>query len=185
MIPQLKFKKLHPDVILPKSWTSASVGYDIHAFAISETSRRNKILLPPRNTRNIPTGLLIEPPPGYFVMVCSRSGLASQSVVVANAPGIIDPDYRGELRVLLYNGGLESHYIEHEMRIAQLFLMPVIPLDCVEVEELSQTERGDQGFGSTGDGSKKVENGPDRTTQHADGPSNSGLPKSDGSAAKS
>lgn len=147
----LKFKKLHEEAILPKSWTKGSVGLDIHAFVMSETNRRNTVLIPPRNTRNISTGLLIEPPPGHFIMVCSRSGLASQSVWVANAPGIIDPDYRGEVRVLLYNGGLESHYVKHGDRIAQLFLMPVIAGTCIEVKELSQTERGERGFGSTGE----------------------------------
>lgn len=147
---ELKFKKLHPDALLPRRWSEESVGYDVHAYSVSETGRPSKVLLPPYNTRNISTGLLIEPPPGYFVMVCSRSGLAKHSIFVANAPGIIDPDYRGEVRVLLYNGGLQSHYVQHEDRIAQLVLVPVSPHLVCEVDILSETERGEKGFGSTG-----------------------------------
>src|SRR5687768_9205745 len=98
---ELKFKRLHLEARLPRNWSAESVGYDVHAHLISETGRMSKTLIPPNNVRNIPTGLLIEPPPGHFVMVCSRSGLTKDfSLMVANAPGIIDPDYRGELRVL-------------------------------------------------------------------------------------
>lgn len=165
----LKFKKLHEEALLPKAWTPGSVGLDVHAHILSETGKPNTILVPPRNTRNVPTGLLIEPPAGHFVMVCSRSGLAAKSIIVMNAPGIIDPDYRGELRVLIYNGGLESHYVQHGDRIAQLFLMPVVSATVIEVKELSSTERGDKGFGSTGSGIKTIEDGPHKTVQHADG----------------
>lgn len=150
ILPILKFKKLYPDARLPRNWTGDSVGYDVHCYAISESGRPNKCIIPPGNTVNISTGLLIEPPPGYFVMVCSRSGLAKRSVFVANAPGIIDPDYRGEIKVLLYNGGIQTYYVQHEDRIAQLVLVPVSRLQIVEVEKLSETERGDAGFGSTG-----------------------------------
>lgn len=146
----LKFKRLHSDAKLPRRWSEESVGYDIHAYCVSETGRPNTVLLPPRTTRNVSTGLLVEPPPGHFVMVCSRSGLAKHSIVVANAPGIIDPDYRGEIMVLLYNGGHESHYLKHEDRIAQLVVVPVTPIEILEVNELSTTGRGAAGFGSTG-----------------------------------
>lgn len=147
---ELKFHKLHPGAILPRRWSEESVGYDLHAFSLSETGRPLKRLIPPRSTENISTGLLIEPPPGHFTMVCSRSGLAKLSIVVANAPGIIDPDYRGEVKILLYNGGFQSYYVQHEDRIAQLVVVPATPLSIVEVTELSQTQRGDRGFGSTG-----------------------------------
>lgn len=145
----LKFKRLRPDAILPRRWSEDSVGWDVHAYTRSE-SRRSNILIPQRNTRNIPTGLLIEPPPGYFVMVCTRSGMAINSHFVTNAPGIIDPDYRGELKILIYNGSLENLWIEHEQRIAQIFLLPVVPMEVVEVSDLTPTPRGQSGFGSTG-----------------------------------
>lgn len=146
----LKFKKLHPDVKLPTWGTKGSVGCDVYAFCLSESGRPNTRLIPPRNTVVIETGLLIEPPYGFAVMVCSRSGLAKSSIFIANAPGIIDPDYRGEIKVLLYNGGLQSHYVRHDDRIAQLVLIPAFFPSMVEMEELSQTERGEKGFGSTG-----------------------------------
>lgn len=147
---QVKFKRLDPDAQLPQTWTEGSVGMDLHAFALTEERRPNTILLPPRTTRNIGTGLLIEPPPGYFLMVCSRSGVAKDSIFVANQPGIIDPDYRGEVRILLYNGSHESRYIKHGDRIAQLVAVPATLLEAIEVSELSQTDRGELGFGSTG-----------------------------------
>lgn len=146
----LRAIKTSPSAILPRRWSEDAVGWDLHAHILSETGRQNKVLIPPRNTRNISTGIAIEPPRGFFTMVCSRSGLAKYSIFVANAPGIIDPDFRGEVNVLLYNGSLESYYVQHEERIAQLFLMPLTPTIISEVNALSQTGRGDAGFGSTG-----------------------------------
>lgn len=150
MIQRLGFKRMSPEAILPKTYSEQAAGYDIYACLISDEGRPNKMLIPPNTTRNVPTGLLIEPPPGYAVLVLSRSGLASKSIFVANAPGLVDPDYRGELRVLLHNGGHESTYIEHEQRIAQLLLIPLVPIEIVELQELSPTGRGESGFGSTG-----------------------------------
>lgn len=147
---EIKFKKLVPDAILPQSQTPGSVGYDLHAHLLSETGRPIKQLIPPNSTRNVRTGLNIELPPGYFAMVCSRSGIAKRSIFVTNGPGIIDPDYRGEVMVLLYNGSHESHWVQHQERIAQLVIMPVTYATMIEVDELSLTERGEAGFGSTG-----------------------------------
>lgn len=147
---ELKFKPALEGAILPRRYSDGAVGYDLHAHLLSETGRPIKQLIPPNSTRNIRTGLLIEPPPGHFVMVCSRSGLAKRSVFVANSPGIIDPDYRGEIMVLLYNGSHESHWVQHEERIAQLVIMPAAEAVLYWVPELSRTERGEAGFGSTG-----------------------------------
>lgn len=147
---ELRFKKLHHEAILPRRFTEGAVGWDIHAQLVGENGRPVKCIIPPRSTRNLPTGLLIEPPEGYFVLVCSRSGMAEGSIFVANSPGIIDPDYRGEVKVLLYNGGYENHWVQHQDRIAQLVLIPVTPLTIVEVETLSPTSRGEAGIGSTG-----------------------------------
>lgn len=156
MIELIKFKRLHPDAILPRRMTAGAIGLDVSAFLLSESGRPNKLMLPPRMTRNVPTGLLIEPPPGHFIIVCSRSGLAMHSVVVANAPGIIDPDYRGELMVLLFNGGIEAQWIEHEQRIAQIVLLPAVHATPTITTELSSSERGTAGFGSTGKGGPKT-----------------------------
>ena len=149
-ITHIKFLKMHPKARIPRAATFGSIGLDIHAFLLTDDGRPNNLVLPPRTTRNVPTGLKIEPPYNHFLLVCSRSGLASKSIVVMNAPGIIDPDYRGELRVLMYNGGFESQYIKHEDRIAQLVVLPALMVQGLEVEALSHTERGELGFGSTG-----------------------------------
>jgi dUTP pyrophosphatase len=146
----IKFRKLHPEAKLPVAMTQGAIGMDIYAFLLAENGRRNNMLLPPRTTRNVPTGLQIEVPPGYFAAVCSRSGLAKDSLFVGNAPGIIDPDYRGELRVLLYNGGHESYYVQHEQRVAQLILLPAVYAGVTAVGTLTATERGTGGLGSTG-----------------------------------
>lgn len=148
---EMKFKPAVGNALLPRRYSDGAVGYDLHAHLLSETGRPIKQLIPPNSTRNIRTGLLIEPPPGHFVMVCSRSGLAKRSVFVANGPGIIDPDYRGEVMVLLYNGSHESYWVQHEDRIAQLVVVPVTPISVEWTMKLSETSRGEAGFGSTGD----------------------------------
>lgn len=148
--PVLRFKKLHPQAQIPKAWSPGAIGYDVHAYLMSEKGIALKTMIPPHTTSNIGTGLLIEPPPGFFIFVCPRSGFGKYSISITNSPGIIDPDYRGELRVLMYNGGIESFYVEHGMRIAQLVAMPVYRLPIAEATHLSPTERGDRGFGSTG-----------------------------------
>lgn len=163
MIPQIRFKKLHKEAKLPIQALGAAIGADLFAFVLSESGRPSKAIIPPRNTRAISTGLLIEPPAAHQAksiagnpevvwtpMVFSRSGLALRSIWVANAPGLIDPDYRGELKVILYNGGLETQYIEHDQRIAQIVLVHTTWPRVIEVEALSESERGDKGLGSTG-----------------------------------
>lgn len=147
---EIKFKRLEPDALLPRFWTDGSVGLDIHAYCMSSDRRPITHQVPANSTRVFKTGLAIEPPEGYVLFVCSRAGLAANAVFVTNAPGIIDPDYRGELRVLLHNAGFESQFVKHGDRIAQLIGFPATLLAAVEVLELSRTERGDRGFGSTG-----------------------------------
>jgi dUTP pyrophosphatase len=146
----LKFKKLRPDATIPTRSFEAAC-YDLYMCDLTESGRPNKIVLPPHATsRPIPTGIAVELPPGHVGLVCSRSGLASQGVFVANGPGIIDPDFRGELKVLLYNGGHQSRNAVHGDRVAQLMIVPFITPPLMEVEELSPTERGENGMGSTG-----------------------------------
>ena len=144
-------KKLHDDAVTPTRATEKAVGYDLYAYHRTESGRPNKILIPPSSTKAIPTGLIIVPPVGHSVFVASRSGLAlNQSLFVANAPGIVDPDYRGELMVLLYNGGHQSHYVQHGDRVGQMILLPWKPFDFYELKEVTPTARGTSGFGSTG-----------------------------------
>lgn len=149
---ELKCKLLHELAILPRSWSDHSVGLDLHALIPADTpGGRTTAILPPRTTRVIRTGISVEPPPNIFLAVCSRGGLASKfSIFVTNSPGIVDPDYRGEIMILLYNGGHETHYIKHGDRVAQLVAMPAISLQPIAVISLSPTLRGEQRFGSTG-----------------------------------
>lgn len=148
------FTRMHSTVRLPTLATPDSVGADIYAFLRSETGKPITMLIPPGATRMIPTGLVARPEPGYFIMVCSRSGLATKSIFVTNSPGIIDPDYRGEIKVLLYNGSLhESQWIKDGDRIAQLIETPALVNTVRESpDDLRNevTQRGADGFGSSG-----------------------------------
>jgi dUTP pyrophosphatase len=148
---KLRIQKMDWQATLPTRGTPNSVGLDLHAFLISESGRPNKALIPPKSTRAIGTRLIVEPPEGYAVYVCSRSGLAKNlSLFVTNAPGVVDPDYRGEIVVLLYNGGHEAQYIEHGQRIAQMVMLATPILEIEEAVIDTNTLRGDAGFGSTG-----------------------------------
>lgn len=133
------------DLPLPSYETSGSAGMDLPA-AISE-----RIVLESLDRIAIPTGLKIAIANGFEGQVRPRSGLAFRhGLTVTNAPGTIDSDYRGELKVLLVNLGKESIIIERGMRIAQLVIAPVVQVTVAEVLDLDNTERGAQGFGSTG-----------------------------------
>lgn len=149
---QLQIKRLSEEAQLPTHATPQSVGLDLHAFLLTETGRPNKAMIPPKTTRPIRTGLIIKPPSGHSIFVCSRSGLAKDySIFVTNSPSVIDPDYRGELFVLLYNGGFEPYWVQHQDRIGQLIVLPCVPAFPLEVAELDMnTERGASGFGSSG-----------------------------------
>lgn len=97
------------------------------------------------------TGLFVAVPSGYEMQVRSRSGLAAKhGVFVLNSPGCIDPDYRGEIKVILHNTSERPYQVEYGERIAQLVLVPVLRIDWAEVNELNETERGEGGFGHTG-----------------------------------
>jgi dUTP pyrophosphatase len=105
----------------------------------------------PASVAAVPTGLAMEIPRGYEGQVRPRSGLAlKHAISIVNAPGTIDSDFRGHCMVLLINHGREPFTINHGERIAQLVIAPVVQVELVEVEELSHTERGSGGFGSTG-----------------------------------
>jgi dUTP pyrophosphatase len=147
----LQIFRKDPRAKMPVRSTGESIGYDIHAFLLTESGRPSKKLISRYNTVMIPTGLVVKPPKGFYVQVCSRSGLATRSLFVSNAPGIVDPDYTGELMVLLYNGSFEAQYVEHDQRIAQMVLVPIIPSVIFDVENPPPpTSRGEGGFGSTG-----------------------------------
>ena len=147
MSPVLRFVRLphNLDLPLPSYETSGSAGMDLPA-AIKET-----IVLESLERTAIPTGLQIAIPDGFEGQVRPRSGLAFRhGLTVTNAPGTIDSDYRGELKVLLVNLGKEPVTIKRGMRIGQLVIAPVVQAVVSEVATLDETERGTGGFGSTG-----------------------------------
>lgn len=148
----LLWKRLHPEASAPfRAYGSESVGWDLAACLISDTGRENTRVVPPHATVAIPTGLALRPPPDHAILVCSRSGLAKHSVFVANAPGVIDPGYTGEIQVLLFNGSMEPYYVKHGHRIAQALVAPIaVTTFLQEVEVLPETSRGGRGFGSSG-----------------------------------
>ena len=142
----IKIKKLNNNAKIPTHGSKQAAGYDLYA-CIDDYSVR----IEPHQTVKIRTGLSIEIPDGYFGAIFARSGLATKSGLrPANCVGCCDSDYRGEYIVALHNDTDIPRVIEDGERIAQLVVMPYIPVNFEEVDALSDTERGDKGFGSTG-----------------------------------
>lgn len=141
---ELAFTRLRPDAILPGRAHPGDAGLDLSAV--------EPLNLGPGGRAAVPTGLAVAIPHGYAGLVVPRSGLARRhGVTVANAPGLIDAGYRGELQVILINLSGEAHHIAAGDRIAQLVLTPVALASAVEVDELPPSDgREDGGFGSTG-----------------------------------
>ncbi len=133
------------DLPLPAYQSEWAAGMDLHAAVPQELS------LAPGAIATIPCGFAIAVPPGYEAQVRPRSGLAAKhGISLVNTPGTIDPDYRGEVKVLLINHGKEAFTVTRGMRIAQLLVLPVYRVVWTEVPDLPPTARGDGGFGHTG-----------------------------------
>lgn len=143
---QLKVKKLHPCAIMPKYQTAGAACFDLHAC--DGASKRNVIL--PGGICVIGTGLSFEIPQSWCMKLYSRSSHGLKGIVLGNGTGIIDSDYRGEIKIILRNEGSEAFMVHAGDRIAQAMLLPVEQVGLVEVEELGETARGAGGFGSTG-----------------------------------
>ena len=142
---KIKYKKLSPLAVCPKAATEFSAGADLCA-AIAAA-----VTVAPGETAMIPTGIAIELERGTVGLIYARSGLASKrGLAPANKVGVIDCDYRGEVKVALHNHGPEPQTVESGERVAQLVVAPYIPCEFEEADELSETVRGDGGFGSTG-----------------------------------
>ena len=138
-------KKLNSRVQIPNYKTDGSSGMDLMAFI------KNSIIIKPQESALIPTGISIAIPENTEVQVRPRSGLAAKSSIsVLNTPGTIDSDYRGEIKIILFNHSKEEFIINNNDRIAQMVLMPIIKAEFEEVENLPKTLRGSGGFGSTG-----------------------------------
>ena len=142
---KILIKKLNPKVKLPNYKTDGSSGMDLMAFIVKP------ITILPQKSELIPTGLSIAIPNNTEVQIRPRSGLAAKNnISVLNSPGTVDSDYRGELKVILYNHGNKEFIVNNEDRIAQMVLVPIIKANFEEVENLPKTIRGEGGFGSTG-----------------------------------
>jgi len=140
---QLKVKKLNPAAILPSYARRGDAGLDL--FAVRQ------LVIEPGRAALVPTGIAVELPSGTEAQVRPRSGLAlKHAVTVLNTPGTVDEGYRGEVGVILINHGSSAFTVEPGMKIAQMVISPRIEVSVVEADDLSDTERGSGGFGSTG-----------------------------------
>ena len=138
-------KKLNPKVQLPKYKTKGSSGMDLMAFV------ENPIKILPKTSALIPTGISVAIPDDLEIQIRPRSGLAAKSnISVLNTPGTIDSDYRGEIKIILFNHGNQEFIVKKNDRVAQMILEPVLKVDFEEVDNLPDTLRGSGGFGSTG-----------------------------------
>jgi len=138
-------KKLDPTVEIPVYKTADASGMDLMAFI------KKPIVLPPKSSCLVPTGLSVAFSNEYEIQIRPRSGLAAKNnISVLNTPGTIDSDYRGEIKIILFNHGSSNFTINNKDRIAQMVLAPVHKMDLEEVENLPDTLRGKGGFGSTG-----------------------------------
>ena len=138
-------KKLDPAVELPAYKTEGASGMDLMALV------KTPINLKPNSSCLVPTGLAVAFSSDFEIQIRPRSGLAAKnSISVLNTPGTIDSDYRGEIKVILFNHGKSDFLINNKDRIAQMILTPVIKMDLEETDDLPETIRGEGGFGSTG-----------------------------------
>jgi len=138
-------KKLNPSVQLPSYKTDGASGMDLMAFI------ENPIDLEPGKSCLVPTGLSVAFPREYEIQIRPRSGLAAKSnISVLNTPGTIDSDYRGEIKIILFNHGSKNFMINKNDRVAQMVLTPILKMELEETNELPESIRNEGGFGSTG-----------------------------------
>ncbi|MGB4661319.1 MAG: dUTP diphosphatase [Mobilitalea sp.] len=141
----IQIKKLNDKAIIPTKGSLQAAGYDLYACAEKD------VVIAPHSSIKVGTGVSMALPEGYFGAVYARSGLsAKQGLRPANCVGVIDSDYRGEVIVALHNDSEIEKTIDKNERIAQLVVMPYLPVEFQETDELDATERGSGGFGSTG-----------------------------------
>ena len=140
---QVKIKKLDPNATIP----AFAAGYDLYACLSGD----GEVTIPAHHTVMVPTGIAVALPEGTFGGVFARSGLASrEGLRPANCVGVVDSDYRGECFIALHNDAEEPRTVRTGERIAQLILLPYLPIEFDEVADLPETARGEGGFGSTG-----------------------------------
>lgn len=137
---KIKFKKMHPNAVTLRQGTSGAAGFDLTAVSIEIFD----------TTLKYDTGIAVEIPPGYVGLLFPRSSVCKTGLSLANSVGVIDSDYRGSISFVFYKPmPWYVHYLPGD-RIGQMVIVPIPEVDFVEVEELSETERGEGGYGSTG-----------------------------------
>ena len=142
---KILIKKTNKEVTTPKYKTDGSSGVDLSAFL------EKKVVIKPNSSKLIPTGLQVAIPEELEIQIRPKSGLAAkESIGVLNSPGTIDSDYRGELKIILFNHSNKDFIINNGDRIAQMVLVPILKMEFEEVDSLPDTVRGQGGFGSTG-----------------------------------
>lgn len=140
---KIKIKKLDPKAVIPTKGSNAAAGVDLHA--------PKALVIHPNSNGVVSTGLAVEIPNGYFGAIFARSGMATRKGLrPANCVGVIDSDYRGEIKVVLHNDSDIIRPVQEGDRVAQLVILPYEPIEFDEVDELNDTDRGIGGFGSTG-----------------------------------
>jgi len=145
---EVKIKKMFEDAQIPTRGSAQAAGYDLYAYKPND---KEAVYIQPHTSMMIHTGISAAIPEGYFGAVYARSGMAKKhGLRPANCVGVVDADFRGEIMVILHNDTEESQLVKHNDRIAQLVITPYLSVEFNEVEELSNTERGSGGFGSTG-----------------------------------
>ena len=138
-------KKLDPKVTLPSYKTKGASGMDLMAFV------KEEIVIKPQTSALIPTGLSVAFSEDYEIQIRPRSGLAAKNnISVLNTPGTIDSDYRGELKIIIFNHSNHDFIVNNNDRVAQMVLTPIAKMELEEANELPKTLRGEGGFGSTG-----------------------------------
>ena len=144
-MPKVLIKKLNPEVELPAYKTAGASGMDLMAFI------EKPLKIAPNSSCLVPTGLSVAFSDNYEIQIRPRSGLAAKkNITVLNTPGTIDSDYRGEIKIILFNHGKEEFLINNRDRVAQMILTPVVKMEFEETSNLPDTLRGEGGFGSTG-----------------------------------
>ena len=143
---KVNFKKLNENAVMPTYGSQFAAGADLYACTNGET-----VTFAPGETKLIKTGLAMEIPEGYAGLIYARSGIANKrGLAPSNKVGVVDSDYRGEIMVSLHNHSTETQEIADKERIAQMVIAPFLKVQYTEVEELTDTVRGEGGFGSTG-----------------------------------
>lgn len=137
---QIKFKKLNSCAVIPTRKTTGAAGFDLTAVSLKVTE----------TTIKYETGIAVEIPPGYVGLAFPRSSVCKTGLSLANSVGVIDSDYRGSISFVFYKGAEFIEPYSYGDRIGQLLIVPIPAVEFVEVDELSETERGAGGYGSTG-----------------------------------